>query len=111
MKKLRNKRIDIPIPLLEYRIIVVFTSDIYKYIKSRPRVFGDIQSDNFLAICIRIGRLQTSYCLLPNNSPVSLVAHEVSHAVDDVMKSNGITDTETRAIIFEYIMKNIYESK
>lgn len=107
MKKLKNKIIKIPIDLLDYTVIIVFTPDIQKYMDMKIKLFGKQDLSNYTAICIN--RLGESWCVLPNNSKSSLVCHEVSHAVDAVMENRGLYDGEVRSIIFEYIIRNIYE--
>jgi len=37
-----------------------------------------------------------------------LIAHEMSHTLDDICELNGINDTESRAFLAEYIATEIY---
>lgn len=109
MKRSNSKK-RIPIYVFDCDVLVVFTKNVQEYLrKSKDFLFKKEIIDDWNAICFynNFNNFNNIYIILPNNASTSLICHEVSHAVDLIMDYRGLKDGETKACIFEYLIKNI----
>src|SRR5690348_5499679 len=97
MKKLRNKTIKIYIHLFEHTVYVIFTKNPYYYrntiLYNKHKSLGKYEK-NFVAIHTWSEGMGKCWCILPNESEVHLVIHEVNHAVDAIIEMYGLEGTE-----------------
>lgn len=111
MKKFKNKIIRIYIDLFEHKIEIIFTDNVYHYRNTvLPKRFPKVgkYENMFYAVHTSLNSAGRDWCILPNGCGVSVVSHEVNHAVDDMVGLYGLEGTEIKSYLFQYIMKKIY---
>lgn len=97
--------------------VELFNTEVYlvenkKDIKVAKKYFNDsrtsewIDADDYLGLCLY--STKKTFLFVKNNQ-ISILAHEVLHAVVGICKDRGINDEETECYLMDYILKGLLD--
>jgi hypothetical protein len=111
MKKLREQQIEVVFDALEYRVVVVRSSDIQQSVSRNPKLSGADLSSLSAAHLFTDDDLGISYIILPWSYDANMVAHEAWHAVRRMLVDSCHMALENEAVAYHlgYLAGEIYE--
>lgn len=111
----RSKIYRVNLDVYKRQLTIVYTSDVASYelklLKKYPHLAEAGDPDTSSAVAVALYNLEeydTAWILLPKGSGPALLAHEVVHIVDEIIRYFGLEGTETRAYLVQHIIEHIY---
>lgn len=113
----RAKIYRVNLDVYKRSVWIVYTQDVLGYAKRLLKRYPKLKeaeeddpSPDDLAHCFyNLAEYDTAYILLPRGCGAPLLAHEVVHIVDEIIKFFGLEGTEARAYLVQHIMEHIYK--
>lgn len=112
----RSKIYRVKLDVYKRQLTIVYTSDVAAYelklLKKYPRLeeAGDPDTTNAAAVSLyNFDEYEMAWILMPKGSGPALLAHEVVHLADEIVKYFGLEGTEVRAYLVQHIMEHVYK--
>jgi hypothetical protein len=104
-------------PVYQFKCVVIIDKDIEKRINAYSRKhkwnlkeYGEENGDQVHGLAVNPGVIHTYYIFYScESTTVNIIAHEISHLVDDILGDRGIEDSEARAYLSGYMNEKIFD--